>query len=659
MIIPENRPMKRKKHSRKWREIFLPLLLAGVLCLSAGCARTDSQGAPAASQPGQEQAPGADVQESALAVTGRSGAPAEAAQAGTKAEAQPGTDMSDRQADSARADTPAGGELRDGTYVPAVFRARGGTGKVRITCPEVVVADGSAVAAIVFSSPHYAWVEAEGVRYDPEDADGADRETSVFRIPVRLGEETEISGLTTAMSEPHEVAYTLYVSLEEAGDGDDALDAEPEDAAPARGADAQGKAAEAGSPVAQPEGAGTADAEAGAEGAGESDQAKGAGALAAGDLEPPALPGMAYVSSMKTEYAEEFAVHDYVKAPGSEKSGIPEAEADSPAAAGTKEGDYRLIEVRGSGRYLLVPEGGEVPDGLPRGITVLHAFPGTIYVAATSSMALFDKAGALAQVKFTGTREDGWYIDAPKEALASGTMAYAGRYSAPDYERLAASGCDLAVESMMILHAPEVKEKLEELGIPVFIDTSSAEGRPLGRTEWVRLYGVLTGHEAEADAFFAAQKERFAEAEDYADTGLTVAFFSLSSTGNVIVRAADDYIPRMIGLAGGRYIFTDLVSGTGRSASVRLSMEDFYNTAKDADYLIYNATIESPVGSLAELLARSALFSDFRAVEEGHVWQVRRSLYQSPDIAAQLIGDIHRMLTGEGASGMDFLEPVE
>ena len=315
---------------------------------------------------------------------------------------------------------------------------------------------------------------------------------------------------------------------------------------------------------------------------------------------------------METSYAETFDIYSYKPADGS------------------TEDLYRLIDVHESGQYLLLPEktGADKSDAsqkilktLPESITVLQAPLDNIYVAATSSMALFDGAGAISQVKMTGTKEDGWYIDAPKKALADGSMVYAGKYSAPDYELLASSGCDLAVESMMILHSPEVKEKLEELGIPVFIDTSSNESHPLGRTEWVRLYGVLTGHETEAEAFFAEQEKEFAQAENYKDTGLTVAFFSISSNGNVIVRATDDYIPRI--------------------------------------YLIYNATIENPVRSISELCGKSALLTDFKAVQEGHVWQVQRSLYQSPDIAAQMITDLHRMLTGENTSEMTFLEQLK
>ena len=53
----------------------------------------------------------------------------------------------------------------------------------------------------------------------------------------------------------------------------------------------------------------------------------------------------------------------------------------------------------------------------------------------------------------------------------------------------------------------ELKEKLEELGIPVLVDHSSYEPNPLGRTEWVKLYGLLTGHEEEAEAAFAKEAD--------------------------------------------------------------------------------------------------------------------------------------------------------
>ena len=524
--------------------------------------------------------------------------------------------------------------LQDGTYVPETFTAQGGTGKVRITCPQVILTQGEAEAVIEFSSPHYDWVKVNGRQYDPENAQEQDRKNSVFRIPVVLDEEMKISGLTTAMSEPHEIEYTLFISLTQKDGADES-----------EGSGIEGESADR-----EAENSSQNDTESGAGDGEDTPAAGGKSPQQEASSEPPEFEGLTFVSAMEKAYAETFDIYSYQPADGS------------------TDAVYRLIDVHNSGQYLILPEKTaaeasaaqqKIVKNLPASVTVLKAAPGSLYVAATSSMALLDAAGAIGQVRMTGTKAEGWYIDAPKKALADGSMIYAGKYSAPDYELLASSGCDLAVESMMILHTPEVKEKLEELGIPVFIDTSSNESHPLGRTEWVRLYGVLTGHEEEAEAFFEEQKEQFARTADYTDTGLTVAFFSISSGGNVIVRATDDYIPRMIELAGGNYIFKDLLNQSGNSASVRLSMEDFYNTAKDADFLIYNATIENPVKNIDQLCGRSALLADFKAVQEGNVWQVQRSLYQSPDIAAMMITDLHRMLTGKDTEEMTFLEQLK
>ena len=511
---------------------------------------------------------------------------------------------------------------------------------MKITCPEVTLTQGEAQAVIEFSSPHYEWVKVNGQQYDPENAQEQDRKNSVFRIPVVLDEEMKISGLTTAMSEPHEIEYTLFISLtqKDGSEGTEGSDG-------AEGAGPDGESVGGKSEISSRN-----DTETGAEDGEDTPAAGGRSSQQQSPSEPPVIEGLTFVSAMEKAYAETFDIYSYKLADGS------------------KDALYRLIDVHNSGQYLILPENSSSDDSaaqqkmmkkLPASVTVLKAFPDNIYVAATSSMALFDAAGAIGQVKMTGTKAEGWYIDAPKKALADGSMIYAGKYSAPDYELLASSGCDLAVESMMILHTPEVKEKLEELGIPVFIDTSSNESHPMGRTEWVRLYGVLTGHEKEAEAFFEEQNKQFAQSAEYTDTGLTVAFFSISSGGNVIVRATDDYIPRMIELAGGNYIFKDLLNESGNSASVRLSMEDFYNTAKDADFLIYNATIENPVKNIDQLCGRSALLTDFKAVQEGNVWQVQRSLYQSPDIAAMMITDLRRMLTGKDTENMTFLEQLQ
>lgn len=348
----------------------------------------------------------------------------------------------------------------------------------------------------------------------------------------------------------------------------------------------------------------------------------------------PELPGLAFESRLELMYAQAFDVYRYTDG-------------------------YSLIDVHDSARYLVVPEGKSAPEGLSEDIVVLKQPFGRIYLAATSAMSLFDALDSLDKIRMTGTRESGWYIDNAVKAMESGDIIFAGKYSEPDYELLINEGCDLAVESTMIFHTPKVKEMIEELGIPVFIDRSTYEKHPLGRTEWIKLYGVLAGKEAEADAFFEEQTEIISELRDFPNTGKRVVYFYMNTNGSAVVRRADDYIPGMIQLAGGTYAFPDLIGEEYNSASVSLSMEEFYATAVDADYLVYNAAIDSPIGSLDELLAKSELFADFKAVKEGNVWTTGKSLYQATDIVGEMIRDLNLMLTDGNEEDMTFLTRVK
>jgi iron complex transport system substrate-binding protein len=246
--------------------------------------------------------------------------------------------------------------------------------------------------------------------------------------------------------------------------------------------------------------------------------------------------------------------------------------------------------------------------------------------------------------------------------MEEGDILYAGKYSAPDYELILSEHCGLAIENTMITHAPEVKENLESFGIPVLVDYSSYENHPLGRVEWIKLYGVLLGKEALADEIFEEQEQMLgAVEEDIAvnpsEERPTVAFFYITNNGAASVRKASDYVPKMIALAGGEYIYQDLGDEESHSSSMTMQIEEFYATAKDADYLIYNSTIDGEVQSMDELLAKCALLADFKAVQEGNVYCTRQNLYQESMSIGTMIQDIHKMIKGE--EGMTYLYSIE
>lgn len=322
----------------------------------------------------------------------------------------------------------------------------------------------------------------------------------------------------------------------------------------------------------------------------------------------------------------------------------------------TLENGLSLITIGGEDRYLVVPEGQEAPE-TGEDITVLQQPLDSIYLVATSAMDFFVSLDALDCISLSGTKADGWYLDAARQAMLSGDIEYAGKYSAPDYEAIYDADCDLALESTMIYHTPEVKEQLERLGIPVLVERSSYESDPLGRMEWIKLYGVLTGKEDEAEALYQAQLDALSPILDQPSTGKTAAFFYITANGAANVRKSTDYVPKMLELAGGRYIFDDLTDDDARS-TMNMQMENFYAGAKDADVLIYNSTIDGELHSLDELLAKSPLLADFKAVKTGSVWCTEQSLFQSAMGLGDMIQDFHAIFTGENTDNLHYLHQL-
>ena len=482
----------------------------------------------------------------------------------------------------------------DGTYQMEV-ELLGGSGRASVTSPaKVEIKDGKAVATLEWSSPNYDYMVVDGEKYLPVNTEG----NSVFQIPVEaFDQDIAVIADTVAMSTPHEIEYTLNFHAGE--NGQNAAKADTSEQEDVDGAEkGQQTAAVGGNPA------------------------------------KTAAAPLTYDHSMELSYAENFAVDYY-------------------------EGGYKLLTTRLNGdRILIVPKHQQVPEdaealvspsaeGKPGKLIVLQEPVKNLYLVASSVMDMFAQLDSMDAISMCGLKEEDWYIPAAKQAMKDGTLLYAGKYSQPDYELLLSQNCSMAIENSMIYHTPEVMEKLDEFGIPTLVEYSSYEEHPLGRVEWVRFFGALLDQEEKADQLFEKQKEALKRVEAEESTGKTVAFFYITSNGLVQVRQSTDYIPKMIELAGGKYVFENLGDLDSRRSTVNLQLEDFYDGAQDADFLVYNTTIDRQVQTLEDLLKKCSLLKDFKAVKNHQVWCTTEDMYQQSMSAGNLIEDFHRMLTGD------------
>ena len=349
-------------------------------------------------------------------------------------------------------------------------------------------------------------------------------------------------------------------------------------------------------------------------------------APALAETAPTAPAALTITGSLELEYANQFSV-DFC------------------------EGGYALITNSDGARFLTIPQGAEIPQGLDADIVPLQLPLSNLLISSTPTTSLINAIGALDAVTMTTQDYDGWYIDDVKAAMDAGKLAYIGSYKEPDFEVLTANPPPFSVFSTMIDSVPDVAEKLGELGIPVMRDTSTYEDHPLGRMEWIKLYGVLLGKEAEAQAHFEAQKA-LVEGIGAQSTGKTVAMFYITSKGDLYTRKAGDYMVKMLELAGGEYALPQLKPG--ESGTQKIEAEEFYTEAGDADYIIYIWSMGGKPATMEAFLERSPILPDFKAVKDGNVWFTTPDYFQISDTLGAMILDINKMLTNDDPAVTEF-----
>lgn len=348
------------------------------------------------------------------------------------------------------------------------------------------------------------------------------------------------------------------------------------------------------------------------------------------------ISGLKIVGSMKLEYATQFKV-DYL------------------------ENDISLVSIADGQKYLIVPENTEIPEISDKNITVIEKNPENVYLAASSAMDFFSELCLLDNIEMTSTKAVDWSIPEIRELVENDVIAYVGKYSAPDYEYLVTENCGISIQSTMIYHSPEVKEKLNALGIPVLVERSSYESHPLGRMEWIKLYGLLYGKEDEAEEFFSEKCEAVENPDVSSSEKPTVSFFSISTNGYATVRKPNDYVSEMIRIGGGEYIFTaeDLKTDENALSTMNMQIEAFYEKAKDADILIYNGAIDGGVENLSQLIEKSEILKEFKAVKNGNVWCTEKNMFQKTTSAAEMIIDLNEVINGTHENELAFLRRLE
>jgi len=194
------------------------------------------------------------------------------------------------------------------------------------------------------------------------------------------------------------------------------------------------------------------------------------------------------------------------------------------------------------------------------------------------------------------------------------------------------SGSDLNWERVTVLHPdailisglPEgdarVKSKAKSLGIPLMISAEWLEQHPLGRAEWIKVYGALCGKVAMADSLFSKTVHFYDSLRALRlRSGRGTARLQTSAFGGAGWRGAwhiaggASFIAQLLRDAGIGYAW----EGDPHTGSLTLGLEAVLERARDADYWLNPGSARS-LSELENMEPRSTAFKAFRT---GNVFQ--------------------------------------
>ncbi|WP_165907971.1 ABC transporter substrate-binding protein [Hydrogenispora ethanolica] len=295
----------------------------------------------------------------------------------------------------------------------------------------------------------------------------------------------------------------------------------------------------------------------------------------------------------------------------------------------------------GAGRTLiLAPRGRQVPAALRRYPVIPVPLRRAVFASPTQVCLLrpFQDPALWRSLAGVTSPSEEWYLDPVKEGLKAGTIAYLGDSYNPDYERLRA----LRPEVVFVYGGPYGQERLmknlKTMGIPYAVDNDYLEADVLGRMEWLKFLAVFYDKERAAAAYFDAAAARAEATAARVRSGPRVkVLWGLLYDGKAYLPAADSYVARMIGMAGGEYLGPK-TAGTG-GGNIGVSLEEFYYLAGQADLLV-SATFPSATPTLAAWLRNAPVLQTVPAVRAGRVWCLQPWYNQWLDRSDELVADL-------------------
>jgi iron complex transport system substrate-binding protein len=157
--------------------------------------------------------------------------------------------------------------------------------------------------------------------------------------------------------------------------------------------------------------------------------------------------------------------------------------------------------------------------------------------------------------------------------------------------------------------------KIKELGIKVMFDADYLETDPLGKAEWIRLFGALFCKEEIADSIFSSVSQSYEQLKTLISMNTDSrpgVLLGLPFKDTWFVSPGNSYISRIIKDAGGTYLWQD----TESQVSMPLSLENVYLQSLKAEFWLNTGSANSK----SEIISFDTRLKDIPCFREGKLF---------------------------------------
>ena len=265
-------------------------------------------------------------------------------------------------------------------------------------------------------------------------------------------------------------------------------------------------------------------------------------------------------------------------------------------------------------QYVLVQCGTPAPEGFDPA-SVIQVPIRSIVAMSTTYLPHLDALGLVDRLvgldSFT-------YVNTPSvvERIQAGELAEVGFGSGVNVELVLDLNPDLVMTYGIGVPDYDAHPKLLEAGVKVAINGDFMENTPLGRTEWGKFLALFFNREGDAQAIFQKTAQEYRELTALAASATerpTVLVGSVFN-GTWYVAGGQSYTARFLADAGSSYLWAN----EGEAGSIPLDFESVFDKAADAEFWV------NPSNAMwmtaADVLATDERYGDFRAFQEGHLY---------------------------------------